>query len=195
MFVSIEGIDGVGKSTSAALLAETSNFIKIPKRSNNYINIIDKAKAHGVNETTLFFLYLSGAVEQSILIHEHLKNGQDVVVARWTATQAASHHFHSKIKSQDPLEIDYKFLNIIKPDISFLLLLNDTVRSERMRNRGEIVGNDLKSLATEAQNLFLEVIRKVNPGIIEIDTSLIAPSQVVKIMQSHIGAYKSSHGM
>jgi thymidylate kinase len=186
MFISIEGIDGVGKTTSATLLANAKNYAYEQKLYGELEEIIDDAKNKGVNEATLHFLYLLSVANQSDRIRRMLAVGKQIIVDRWIGTQAASHHFYCAQKGLDPLPIDYNCLSILQPSLSFLLKADDNIRRSRMEKRGKLFGNDLKSLQPGAQDIFLNTIRKSCPNVIEIDTTTLTQQQVLDSLLIHI---------
>ena len=140
LFIVIEGMDGVGKTTITKLLARDLNAItyKIPSSELNGIrDTIDNS-----NKYARFFYYLSSTYHASQNIKSAIKVGKSVVCDRYypTTLSAYDDEVISLINSEPIID------KLYKPDFCFLLTVSEEERIKRLNKRGYLSNDDIESI-------------------------------------------------
>lgn len=146
--ISFEGIDGVGKTVlSRALVAWLNSQgvaalcyedIEDKKQGFNLIKKFVKTET-SIDASALF--YLASAVYKSSQIEELLKK-QWVICDRYIDSTIAYHQARGSVV---PKLISLSQLPILQPEISFLLVVPEEVRLERVKRRPGFTTDDIKS--------------------------------------------------
>ena len=129
-FVTIHGIDGTGKSTIANQLAELLNA-----QGHLAVFYDNLVKEIGDLPNTGGGLF-DGKIQQSGIISRALADGQTVSRDRWLIDIFASETFKGEQLSLVPKEI-------LRPDLSVILLCEESVRQSRIRLRSNPTIDDL----------------------------------------------------
>jgi dTMP kinase len=176
IFIVLEGLSGVGKTTIGKILAEKieAEFYKTPALMFASCREIIDEKAE---TTARFFFYLAGVIHSSVEI-SHILKTRSVVCDRYILTTLCYHRALG-IAIDIPDDLFFRFL--LKPNYTFLITCEENKRIERLFRRGLSL-NDKKERELQIEKKFLDEYRKYN--LIEIDNSDDNPILAVeKILQ------------
>jgi len=136
MHIAIEGLDGVGKTTTCKELANRINFKFIekplhylfdsPNKFDNYFRIRNYVNNQSNYKFTSWFYGLGN------ILTYHLFGDQDIITDR----HLVSNFFWSGDESSRPV-FDCLVKLIGKPDITIILHANENVIKERLRQRNK----------------------------------------------------------
>ena len=188
MHIAIEGMDGVGKTTAARLLAERLDFELVEKplhylfdqdgSTENYIRIRDEVNA---NPNKIFSGWFYGL--GNIYLYEHFGN-RNIITDR---------HILSNYCWSGSNESDFVFDAIYRaighPDYTFIIYAPPEIVEKRLLNR-DSQDSDLKkvSYVSEAYEKMIGTLEKYKmPGTV-VDTSNKSPDEVVDFMIDVLGA-------
>lgn len=135
LFITIEGVDGVGKSTITKMLAKYMDATAIQTPSEIFFQkrrLVEKSD----NRKDKFDFYINAIIDQQEEI-EQLLSTSSVICDRYTHSTFA---YQWPLDKEMPISINAYFENIRKPDYSFLLILNKEERNQRIRVREKETG-------------------------------------------------------
>lgn len=130
LLITIEGVDGVGKSTITRILAECMGATAIQTPSEIFLQkrkLVEKSN----NRKDKFDFYINAIIEQQEEIKQ-LLSASSVICDRYTHSTFA---YQWSIDKDIPISINAYFENIRKPDYSFLLIVDKEKRSQRIKIR------------------------------------------------------------
>lgn len=133
MFIVIEGLDGVGKSTIAKTLAEAigAEVLSTPgKEFNNIREQLDSIYKDNHQARQLF--YMSTVVSISDQVRELISKGQNVIVDRYWLSTQVYHKWKSENNHFELIDVANK---ILIPDITLYLHLPLEQRKARLKER------------------------------------------------------------
>jgi len=177
IFVSIEGVDGVGKTTVARLLATDGIYHYHKSPSGIFAQLRSEVDLHATPLERYCFYRL--AVQSDSVQITQLLQSTSVVCDRYKATTAAYHFV------MDPrIRQIHKELTLLVPHFSFLLEARSGVREKRMAERTTITSD----VTLERNSVFLDQVNKVFQtfGLISIDTSDSTTEEVVTTIKNII---------
>ena len=175
LFITIEGVDGTGKSTVAKMLATFINAAHIVTPSpslNKQRELIESTN----DRTKKFDFYKNSIIQQRKEI-ELLLQHSDVICDRYIHSTFA---YQWPIETHIPKRIN-NFIDGIKiPDFSFLLTVNEQARISRINSRELTTGIINKAdhqldIINTARKRFLEM-----DELTQIDTSQMTPEDVCR---------------
>lgn len=179
-FIVISGLDGSGKDTIAAKLAEldpNSELVSTPTfpftecRKHLDDIVLETPTAH-------YFFYLAAIVHASIQIEKILIK-KNVYCVRWLVDTIANHR---TIGVDCELEYKTKLYDIKEPDLSLFLSCEDRVRQERIKARDHSTIADEITFREGVCALLQKEYAKLRDHFISIDNSDKSVEQtVVKI--------------
>jgi thymidylate kinase len=174
LFVTVDGIDGVGKTTAAKLLAEECGMQYYKSPSGPFTALRKDVDEEGTALGRYCFYRLVVA-HDSCEIQKLLKRGP-VVADRYVKSTLA-YHLVLDPRIQDIHNED----GLLKPHLEILLSARADVRIKRMqerRKRDGLVATDIK---LEDNVRVLNDVGRVfqRLGMTEVDTSDLSPSEVV----------------
>lgn len=186
MHISIEGLDGVGKSTIASTVANRLDFTYIERplqylfdddgTLQNYRRITGKVNAIEDGFLRMWF-YSFG----DIFLNNHLQGKNFITVRYFIST-----FINNKNEYSD--EIIELFIKKFKlPDITFVLYANENVRKERMISRNPS-DPDILTVG-ETDKMYGEIKRFLNKfgfNYVWIDTSNASIDSVVHTVLSEV---------
>lgn len=197
-FITLHGIDGTGKTTTAGFLTQglnNQNMKAINYDDYEKINVdnpFSAAKKRVVKEASpeaQLAFFLGSTLFHSDVIGGLLQQGYSVVKSRYI-DDVLAHHAQLGVKNTEEIAALFP---IIQPGLRVILTLDETTRRERIRIRGEVdekdkeirtLGSRLDSfenyLIANSENL--QVLGKA----IRIDTAALDPQQVSQIILDHI---------
>lgn len=181
-FYGLEGLDGVGKTTTRETLKEKGHIVlktppdSFPISRKRYDNL-------GVNSRFLF--YLAGVVWAGDEAKKIVKTKR-VICDRYLLTTVSAHEamgLHPVIlKSASAL-----MKKIPVPENTFLLIVSDEERLRRLNERGS---NDVDVANLKINDKILSGYRKwakkLEHQLTEIDTTNMTPNQVVECIEDNI---------
>ena len=189
-FVVIEGIDGVGKTTTARLVAQilSGEYYRTPSTP---FDAIRAAIDHRADSLSRFYFYLSSVCLAATEIASILKR-QPVVCDRYIYSTYAYHFVMDAKLRQCALPHP-----LLMPDLGVLLIADEEDRQVRLLQRGIPTPNC--SLANEQNSEFLRRVEnefRAMPLEV-INTSKRQPdsiaAEIVTVLQGSLGQKKSCH--
>lgn len=174
MFIALEGIDCSGKTEVARRLAAhigAEPYATPPKRflaTRERIDATASPEAH-------YCFYRDSVLQASEDIWELLAEGKDVVCDRYWLTTYVYHRVMGL--NVNPADFD----EVVKPDLTALLMVSPDVQAQRFLVRGLSAGdyrmlNKQEALARE----YKRAIAHFKGRAVAIDTDHLAPAEVVK---------------
>lgn len=184
--IAIEGMDGVGKTTTAKMLAAVLGYKYVEKnlhelfdeegRLDNYFRIRDKVNGSSDRLFTSWFYALGN-------IYLHTNHSDDNVV---TDRYFLSNYAWS---GTDDNRVVYDLLvkKLGFPDLTVILYANEKAIVERLRSRDE-QDSDLNKvqLAKEKYEKMLFFCEAYKMPYMVIDTSNLSPKEVVEVIMKRI---------
>ncbi len=184
--ISIEGMDGVGKTTTCDLLAVKLGYIFVEK---NLKELFDedgglenyKKIRNQVNETsdrlfTSWFYSLS-----NIYLHTKYQNN-NIITDRYILSNYA---WSGVLENREVYELLVSKLKF--PDLTIILYANEKVLQERLKKRN-LCDSDLGKVnkAEEKYEKMVEFCNMYNMPYVKIDSSEISLEETVDIAMNHI---------
>ncbi|WP_346796315.1 AAA family ATPase [Halomonas sp. Bachu 37] len=154
VFVAIEGLDGVGKTTVVQQLAErfSGHALSTPGRA-----LRDSRKpvleAFAEDELAKALFYTASVSSQGRLAHSLAERGEWVFVDRYWASTLA----YAKARGVTA-DLDQLGRSLIQPDLTILLILDEPERQRRLHKRGATI-EDIETLDPKFRQCVLEELR------------------------------------
>lgn len=170
IFVSIDGVDGVGKTTIAKLLTADGSFLYHKSPAGPFAQLRKEVDARA-NPLERYCFYRLATQFDSMQISKLLETNS-VVCDRYIASTAAYH-----IAMDARIRIIHNDGGLLKPNFAFLLGARSEIRDKRILERARII-SDVKF---ERNSALLDRVAEIflSFGLIYIDTSNIAAEEVV----------------
>ena len=182
MLISIDGVDGVGKSTVAKLLAADGTYHYHKSPSGEFARLRAEVDLHATPLERYCFYRLASQHDSAQIVE--LLRTTSVVCDRYIASTAA---YHFVLDPRTRLIHDESTLLV--PHFAFLLEARSDVRRDRMTKRATITSD----MALERNGAFLDQVNEVfqTLGLISIDTSDITAEEVVTTIKSILAGGKT----
>jgi len=181
MFVAIEGLDGVGKTTVSRLLASRLNaecFITPPEDIRHLRSLVEDG-----SPIARYMYYLVGDIVVSERIKKVLRGGRDVVCDRYILSTQVYH----RALNPNSWAIDEGVLGIIQPNVTVLLTCSEEERLRRLKSRRKI---DVPDAHIEGNEDLMKAVDKLYHsflGLVEIDSTRMTAGETVDAVLRAIG--------
>jgi thymidylate kinase len=174
VFISLDGVDGVGKTMVAQLLASDGSFQYYKSPAGPFAQLRKEVDAHATPLERYCFYRLATQFD-SVQISQLLKT-KSVVCDRYIASTAAYH-----IAMDARIRVIHDEAGLIKPHFAFLLGARSEVRDKRLLGHAKISSD----IEIERDSIFLDRVADIfmSFGLIYIDTSDITVEEVVNIIK------------
>ncbi len=180
LFIAIEGVDGIGKTTIAQKLAGELNAIysKTPPPSLKWIaRILDKF--HNPEIETIGYTFL--VIWTSVIIRQRLKSCP-VICDKYILTTIVDQSCLKGKLVKMIEDLRYKFVQ--KPDYTFCLTISDKNElTERLKKRGKLDKNDRQLLPHWSK--IQEKYQKLTE-VTTIDTTHKTPEEILSIILRYL---------
>lgn len=179
LFITVDGVDGVGKTTVSKLLAKKLNGIYYKSPSNQFLQTRQKVE-NPINVFGRYCFYRLATQNDSENIKILLKSNH-VVCDRYIASTFAYHFV-----MDNDITIIHNETNLLKPDLALLLTANSDTRNSRIINRNESKNwiEENSSLLDNIQNVFLSL------ELTEFKTDSLKPDEIVNNIIQFIQKYQ-----
>lgn len=171
LFVVIDGIDGVYKTTVAKIIANDYNF-KYYKTPNNCFTQFKQEIDARANPLERYCFYRLATQVDSMQIKQLLKTTSVICDRYYQSTYAYHVAMDSRIK-----EI-YSDTEIFKPDLSFIFGARSEIRDQRIRKRAEKLNEPNVEINSDFLDRVAEIFTQFEAKCIRIDTSDITSLEV-----------------
>ena len=168
LFIAIEGIDGVGKTTCVKSLANKINAVIYKTPSGIFEKMRKDIECFGNNQVRFAF-YLASVFHASSEINKFISK-KSVVCDRYIYSTIA---YHKGLKVKLP-HINFKQLPIIFPDFCFYLYADEDICKERMANRRQGI-NSASDIALENDK---HLQRRIHQEFLKLPMTLIDTSKL-----------------
>lgn len=180
LFITLDGVDGVGKTTTCALLAASLNATLFKSPSEPFLStrhIVDT----NIEPLTRYFFFRAANQHDSLKIEALLNEGKTIVCDRYVYSTYAYHAV-----MDERVNGIFERTGLVAPDLSILLSAPSQTRQERLQAR---------KLQDQAYDRILENNSEYQDRVqdffqylemFEIDTAIHTPEQVVRIIIAKI---------
>jgi len=171
VFVTVDGVDGVGKTTVAKLLAADGSFQYHKSPAGPFAQLRKEVDAHATPFERYCFYRLATQFD-SIQIAQLLETNS-VVCDRYIASTAAYH-----IAMDARIRVIHDDVGLLKPHFAFLLGARSEIRDKRLLERAK-VSSDIE---IERNSSFLDRVAGIfmSFGLIHVDTSDMTADEVAE---------------
>ncbi|HEY4479555.1 MAG TPA: hypothetical protein VI981_04350 [Candidatus Paceibacterota bacterium] len=178
LFISLDGVDGVGKTTVAKLLAADGVFRYYKSPAGPFAQLRKEIDAHATPLERYCFYRLATQFD-SVQISRSLETNS-VVCDRYIASTAAYH-----IAMDARIRVIHNDVELLEPHFAFLLGARSEVRDKRILERAKV----LSDVKLEGDSTLLDHVAEIfmSFGLIYIDTSDITADEVAPTIK-HIVA-------
>ncbi|HEY4476476.1 MAG TPA: hypothetical protein VJB69_00580 [Candidatus Paceibacterota bacterium] len=178
LFISLDGVDGVGKTTVAKLLAADGVFRYYKSPAGPFAQLRKEIDAHATPLERYCFYRLATQFD-SVQISRSLETNS-VVCDRYIASTAAYH-----IAMDARIRVIHNDVELLEPHFAFLLGARSEVRDKRILERAKV----LSDVKLEGDSTLLDHVAEIfmSFGLIYIDTSDITADEVATTIK-HIVA-------
>ena len=175
MLITLEGIDGTGKSSAAKILAEELGFKALSTPGADYAPIRSAVTS---NKYSAYYYYLSSCYHVS-----EIASNEDIVCDRYIHSTLA---YNWPFENGTPRDVFGYYEGLRRPEVSFLLCASIGVRRERMNDRkrkGGIISELDSDFSGQerAQNVYLKY-----PELVKIQTDGMTLRDLVNVMKSKV---------
>ena len=143
MFVVLEGIDGVGKSTVTRLVADALGFVPYATPPKEYMKRRREIDLNGSPEQKFDF-FREGVQVASREIQDLLTDGQSVICDRYWMTTFVYHRVIGVAVEES------MFSNMLQPDLTILMVASPEHQLQRLIGRGMSI-NDTQMVPRNLQ--------------------------------------------
>ncbi|PJE57627.1 MAG: hypothetical protein COU82_00910 [Candidatus Portnoybacteria bacterium CG10_big_fil_rev_8_21_14_0_10_38_18] len=183
LFIALEAIDGVGKSTVINLLKQNSKIVTLATPPKPFALIRKIFDYTGLK--LRFIFYLSSVIYASYLIKKWVKE-KPVICDRYLLSTLAAHEARGLSENWfNSLGLIIK--NVYPPDFVILLYCKENIRLQRLKKR-KLTKSDIenlnKGLCPKIYIGYQKWAKKLGYNLIKIDTTNLTPGQIRdKIME------------
>lgn len=179
--ITLEGIDGSGKSTVAKKLQENSElrvfepvFTREPTRGTLTGNAVENAIQSDTDQLAELFLFTADHAEHlAKLVKPALENGKSVISDRYSDSRYAYQGITLKNRLENPLEWVrnlHKGWTVV-PDLTFLFDIEPEIAVKRCGKRGEQTKFEKIEFLRGVRELFLGLAAEEPERFVVIDAS------------------------
>lgn len=203
MFISLEGIDGVGKSTQIRLLAEY-----FEERGNRVVCTLEPGGTELGNEIRNLLLHRKGAVaprSEALLyaadrahhvatkIRPELEAGAVVITDRYLDSSVAYQGAGRALSAKEVRDISLWAVDGLLPDVTFLLDLEPHLAAARRAKTGEAADRLESEKLDFFENVRSEYLRLADaePERFIIIDAAKSPEAIQESMRAHLEAKRS----
>jgi dTMP kinase len=184
-FITVDGVDGVGKTTICKTIAEATGayYFKSPSSPFNDMRAtVDKI----ADPLTRYFFYRAATQHDSRVIRELLAQGKSVICDRYIYSTYA---YHMAMDKQ--LANIFEMTGLLTPDFRFLLTASAEVRWQRIAERFTDQSYD-KHLERDSalQQGASDVFQTLE--LVEINTTHMGVIEVLDVILKHIACQGGS---
>jgi thymidylate kinase len=157
MFIVIEGLDGVGKSTITKVLAKEIDAVMLATPGDKFNSMRSELELiYKDNHQARQLFYMSTVVSISEQVRDLISKGKNVIVDRyWLSTQV----YHQWKSENHHFELPDVEKSVLRPDITLYLQLPLEQRKNRLLSRNGNTAEDnltiIDTTDTELNNLYL----------------------------------------
>jgi thymidylate kinase len=197
--ISLDGINGTGKSTVANILKQRSDWIFVPEFVTTEIGAFligeTNAKPHFITqcEVAQSLLFLSEYAERMDALHrDNLRDANIRVVERgWLSKYSYQVCVLERVlPPAQARQLVADILRVIpQPDAAILMRVSQDEMTHRLQTRDFAVTDDFLSFITRADELMLEAVAGGYPAQI-IDTTQRTPTEIADIIIPYIASFK-----
>jgi thymidylate kinase len=138
MFIVIEGLDGVGKTTTAELLATTLKGEFFSWLHAPYTEALPLIWSNeSVSEASKHIAFLAAFRHMSDIVASTAYRGKTVITDRYYFCPFAVHKPLAALARETALNFTATDLGLTKPDFAFYLALDEESRRKRLATRGK----------------------------------------------------------
>ena len=182
-FIVFEGIEGSGKSSHSLSLIKKLKSLKIPcvylrepggSKNAEYIrSFLLKNENKGFNSLTDTLLYLAARNENFLKKIKPFYKKKIIICDRFIDSTLAYQHYGLGVKKRFINYINKEIMGTVKPDYTFLMVLNVNKLKSRISNRKRINRYDKfkKSFYRKVQSGFLKIYNKNKSKYMLIESS------------------------
>ncbi|MEH0518017.1 thymidylate kinase [Streptomyces stelliscabiei] len=189
LFVVLEGVSGVGKSTLARLLADRLGATAIHTLTDPHTGWSDTVNRE-LRPLPQFAFYLSGLLHTSDAVRQHLRTGP-VVADRYASSVMACHAAVHRVGLDQVRELIAPFLPyLVAPDATFHLISSDHSLKERMGTKTDVKQHDTDlfdvpdRLARLRENF--QSVAETDPSAVMLPTDGRSPDDLADIIAKHL---------
>lgn len=197
LFIAIEGIDGVGKSTALEGLSQKIDAVTLSPFSPEDAETFHFMFRNNASQEDIHAFSLAALKSTSDKAEELLSQGENVIIDRYICSSIAYYSAFTEKFSEELSPQDIDALELIKPDCTFFLYMDDHNKwQERLTTRDELEEHedDMSHENSEFKTTLMRTfMRFLQEGELEsIEVSDLSPEEVVEEMENYLAAIKPS---
>lgn len=184
MFIAIEGMDGVGKTSVAKKLALRLDAIYM-KTPPTCLDEVRSVFTDSSDRLAQYHFFISSVLIVSEQIDSILET-RSVVCDRYYYTTLTA--YKESIETMYPClweNIDHITNHFVEPDYAFILTADTTTRKKRMSSRNQLTRDDVESLDPKIAEKQIEAYNQFD--LKRIETSNCSIEEVVSKITEYIG--------
>jgi thymidylate kinase len=175
MFIVLEGVDGSGKSTLATMIAarcDGTTYATPPEKYRKLRKQVDTSSSLQKH----YDFYRDAVTEASLEIGAMLSSGKTVVCDRYWLSTLVYHRAGKMVLDGSD------FSELVRPDLTVLLLVGPEEQVRRYRERGVEGGNNVDGFQVEINNLYWTALVESKLPFIVINTDYYSLEQITDMI-------------